>query len=168
MKITVLSLIILLFVNGCTLIPCDWKSDLDTVTVAPEDIDLVGTYRPDERTLKRFEGFTKNSKIVLHTDSLYTFEDLPKVTFGGMAYSYKDKTVNGGGKWRSYPSSGTAELLVSVDFGEQSSTEDYDYGTSWSIYKKEGQYAIAIIVSDPDECSAIRFIKENKLLVKTE
>ena len=150
-----------LILSGCTLIPCEWDSDLDLVKSNPNVSELVGTYYPDDKTKERIKGFTGSSKMTLTEDNKFVFESFPEGAFDFDAYYQKNiNTVNGFGKWRPYFSKGTAELSVSVDYGKPNSNDKFNFGTSYRIYKKDGQFVIFIMVGDPDECSAVRLIQK--------
>lgn len=146
---------------ACTLVPCSAYSDLETVDYKPQDIELVGEYTPDKETIDNIAGFSTSSRIILTKDNKFSIENFPESTFDfDSFYSGPNKNESAIGKWSAYYSDYTADLSVSVDYGERNENGKYDFGTSWKIFKKDNKYTICITVGDPDECAVIRLVKK--------
>lgn len=146
---------------SCTLIPCESYTDLDTVDYKPNDSDLVGEYKPDQQTIDNINGFSNSSIMTLTSDKKFSIKNFPESTFEFDAYyAGVNANINAIGKWGAYYSDYTADLSVSVDYGEKNEDGKFDFGTSWKIFKKGNKYTICIMVGDPDECAVIRLIKK--------
>jgi hypothetical protein len=157
----ILNIAIVIVLSGCSLIPCNSNSELDSLNAKPKDDELVGTYLPDRRTLLDIPGIQTNSKMILTKDHKFVFENIPKSTFHTEAfYNESYDLVNGIGEWQSDFTEYTAELFVKVDEEELNSEGKFDFATSWKIYKYGKKHVIFIIVGDPDECAAIRLIQK--------
>jgi len=151
----------LITLYSCTLIPCESYSDLDTVEYKPSDSELVGEYKPDQQTIDNISGFSKNSIMTLSIDKKFTMKNFPESTFDLDAYyGGVNANVNAIGEWGAFYSDYTADLSVSVDYGDRNENDKFDFGTSWKILKKGNKYAICIIVGDPDECAVIKLVKK--------
>ena len=151
--------LILSAISSCTLIPCGWDSDLDTVEEKPKAEFLIGNYTLDERTINYIQGYenAQNAELSLKPNGTFNMRKIPKGTFDFMGY-YKsmDISVDASGTWKTSFDKGTAELNVKVEF-DSTKTDLADFWTSWRIYEKDNKPVIFIMVGDPDECAAARF-----------
>lgn len=150
--------VFLITISSCTLIPCGWDSDLDSIKEKPTSEFLIGKYKFDERT-KRIQGFenSQNAELNIKSDGTFEIKNIPKRALDFNA-SYMDKSIDVSGEWRASYREGTAQLGVLVMF-DSTKTDLNDFYTSWRIYKKDQKAVIFIMVGDPDECSAARFEK---------
>lgn len=150
--------VFLITISSCTLIPCGWDSDLDSIKEKPTSEFLIGKYKFDERT-KRIQGFenSQNAELNIKSDGTFEINNIPKRALDFNA-SYMDKGIDVSGEWRTSYREGTAQLGVLVMF-DSTKTDLNDFYTSWRIYKKDQKAVIFIMVGDPDECSAARFEK---------
>ena len=159
-----LYLLILLTISSCTLIPCGWDSDLNTIEEKPQVEFLIGKYKLDDRTLKYIQGYqnAQNAELNIKPDSTFEMRKVPKGTLDFMGY-YKsmDINVDASGTWKTSFDKGTAELIVNIEF-DSTKTDLTDFWTTWRIYEKDEKPVIFIMIGDPDECAAARFeiIKE--------
>ncbi len=152
--------VFLITISSCTLNPCGWDSDLDSIKEKPTSEFLIGKYKFDERT-KRIQGFenSQNAELNIKSDGTFEMKNIPKGTLDFMSY-YDSMNVNidANGKWKVIYHKGAAELSVKVMF-DSTKTDLNNFYTSWKIYKKDKKAVILIMVGDIDECSAARFEK---------
>jgi len=156
---TVIYLIIILLLSSCYLIPCGWDSDLQTVKGQTSTKSLVGTYRLDQISKQTIPNYNKldNSEIVLQENGKLTYRNVPVSTFDfEKYYENNNQLTNGTGQWSVDNNVGNEELFVTLDNTELLNA----YSTSFRLYKKDNKYVIFIIMGDPDECLAARFVKE--------
>jgi hypothetical protein len=120
---------------------------------------LVGAYRFDEISKQTIPGYENldNSEIVLQENGKLTYRNVPISTFDfEKFYNNNNQLINGNGQWSINNNEGKEDLFVTLDSTELLNA----YSTSFRLYKKENKYVIFIIVGDPDECVAARFVKE--------
>ena len=156
---TIVYLFIIVLSYSCHVIPCGWDSDLQPVKGQPSMKSLIGIYRPDKMTKQSVSEYEKldSSEIVLQEEGKLIFKNIPISTIDIEKYSdNNNQLINGTGKWTVRNDEGEAEIFVTLNYAGSSS----GFLTSYSLYKKEDKYVIFIIIGDPDECSAARFIKE--------
>ncbi|MDY0089432.1 MAG: hypothetical protein RBR78_03605 [Flavobacteriaceae bacterium] len=153
-----ISCVFLITISSCTLIPCGWDSDLDSVKEKPTNEFLIGKYQFDERT-KHIQGFenSQNAELNIKSDGTFEINNIPKRALDFNA-SYMDKSIDVNGEWKANYYKEKALLNVKFMF-DSTKTDLNDFYTSWRIYKKDQKAVIFIMVGDPDECSAARFEK---------
>lgn len=156
--------LVLSAISSCTLIPCGWDSDLDSVEEKPQTEFLIGKYKLDERTLKYIQGYENahSAELNIKPDGTFEMRKIPQGTFDFMGYyNSMDINVDASGTWKTSFDKGIAELNVKVEF-DNTKTDLPDFWTSWRIYEKDEKPVIFIMVGDPDECAVARFerIKE--------
>ena len=156
---TIICLFIVFLFSGCYIIPCGWDSDLQTIKGQASTNDLIGIYKLDERSKQVISGYEKidNSEINLQENGRLIYKNILIGTFNSERfYNNDNKLVKGTGKWSLDKNDAKEELFVALD-----SSESFNgYSTSFRLYKKKDKYVIFIIVGDPDECLAARFIKQ--------
>jgi len=156
---TIVCLFIVFLFSSCYIIPCGWDSDLQTIKGQISINDLVEIYKLDERSKQVIPGYEKidNSEITLEKNGKLTYKNILIGTFDFEKFKNKsNKIINGTGEWSVDKNDGKEEFLVTLD-----STELFNgYSTSYRLYKKKDKYVIFIIVGDPDECLAARFIEQ--------
>ena len=148
----------ILFFSSCYLIPCNLDSGLDELNIKQEDDFFIGEYVV-ERVINNSYNFKinkssikikKNGILEMNNVSIQLFDLRP------------DKEINVNGTWKSVylkeKSDDRYFLSLSLKFDEKDNIEDYV--TSWKMYIKRDKPVILIKIGDPDNCSAIRFIKE--------
>ena len=153
MKISKLSfpigIILLLF--SCNYLPCGWDSDLQILKQAPLINELVGVYKPDSITKQNISGF-RLAEFVLDSNGNLVFKNIP---IGALDIERQNdqSPMNGVGRW---DVNSNAQISVNLKF------EGHEAGfrTSYRLYNKNGRKVIFMIIGDPDECSAARFVQE--------
>lgn len=142
----------LILFNNCHLIPCTLDSGLTPLIEKQKDDFFIGEY-----TVEKFVNGDSNIDIndlsikidknmVLEINNIHGYIlDLrlnKKINVKAILKPMKEKNL----------------LSVHYKFEKKDSLEDYI--TSWKAYKKNNKPVLLINIGDPDECSAIRFIKK--------
>lgn len=156
--------IILTLITNCTLIPCDWDSDLNLVEKKPQDKFIIGKYKLDKRTLKKIKGYenSQNTELIINTDGTFEVKNTPKGIMHFMRFENSDEiNTTSTGEWKSSYNKGTAQLHVSIKC-DTTNTGVTGFGALWRIYEKNNKAVIFIMVDNPDECTAVRFEKDKK------
>lgn len=150
---------LLLLASSCNYLPCGWDDDLSQVSTIPIEQTIIGQYIPDEITKEIIPGYKISpAQIILENDGIMKFQNIPGSTFDfEKYYSNNHEPISGSGNWQVDNKENKIELDVKLKFQPNTLS---NYGTSYRLYKKNGKYVIFIIVGDPDECSAARFIQQ--------
>jgi hypothetical protein len=147
---------ILLLITSCTLIPCTSDSGLDYVNENPKPNFLIGTYKLDEWTLSKTQGYSnsQNSRLKVYSNGLFELINIPKGTIDiNTLYYSEGEDIDANGTWKTRFKEGeTAQF--SVNFSSLSMV--------WKIYEQDEKAVILIRVGDPDNCAAVRFIKTSE------
>jgi hypothetical protein len=144
--------------SSCNYSPCGWDDDLSSLSAVPIDQTLVGIYKPDEITTM-IPGYKEvAAQITLEKGGILKIQNIPGSTLDSERnYSNKHEPISVYGKWTVEKKEKQIELSVSLNFEPNTSGS---HGTSFRLYRKKGKHVIFIIVGDPDECAAARFIQQ--------
>ena len=153
---------ILLSICSCTLIPCISDAGLNYVKENPKPDFIVGTYKFDDWTLNKTQGFrnSQDARLIINENGTFELINIPKGTIDINTLYYSDsKRINARGTWRTYFREGeTAKIFMNFKFNlTKVNIEDFE--TTWGIYEEDGRAVVFISVGDPDECAAVRFLK---------
>ena len=158
---TLYLLFILITISSCTLIPCSSYSGLKYVKENPKTDFLVGTYKIDDWTLDKTQGYenSQDARLIINSDGTFQMVNIHRGTIDFRTpYEFDRIKMNANGEWKTYSDKRSAEFSVNFKF-EPSKTDLRNFGTTWGIYEKDKKAVIFIRVGDPDECSSVRFIK---------
>ncbi|WP_148044305.1 hypothetical protein [Sinomicrobium pectinilyticum] len=158
-----LAVIGFLLTSCSRILPCNLSSGLTVLEDKPEPEFLVGKYVPDSKTIEWFKTYKdmKHPSMNIKLNGVYEIKDIPAGILDLDAFYYEDKTkkIDVRGKWKAVTHEKATFFSVNVDFNKDQINAE-DYGTSWQIFSKGEKAVIIIPVGDPDECRAVRFIKE--------
>ncbi|WP_299110207.1 hypothetical protein [uncultured Tenacibaculum sp.] len=143
----------LILFNACYLIPCELDSGLIRLNKKQNDDFFIGEYYVESFIGNSYNLNTENTYIKV-SNQLIEIYNIPSRVFNFNL----NREINAKANWKQVPFKENLFLSVDLIFEKQDSLENY--GTSWEVYKKNGKPVILIKVGDPDECSAIRFIKK--------
>ncbi len=157
MRIGVVVIFLLAF-SICVIVSCGWKSGLDEITYKPTVQELSGIYKPDRYTRELLgKGFTEGAEIRLEKNKILRFSNAPKSIFDFGAYYSADRfAVSGSGQWGIYLNE-HPEISVSL---EAENGAFKPFSTSYPLYKQGSKYVIFIMMGDPDEHAAARFVQQ--------
>ncbi|MDO6744414.1 hypothetical protein Q4553_07505 [Tenacibaculum soleae] len=139
--------------TNCYLIPCNLDSGLDEFKANQKDEFFVGEYMVEKFINNGYNIDTGNLSLKINEDKTIEIKNIPKYILNLIE---SEEKINISGKWE-------------TNYLEESKKENYflvvsfKYNKSrkaWKLYKKNNKPVILIEVGDPDECSAIRFIKK--------
>lgn len=140
-------------ISSCYLIPCNLDSGLNEFKEEQNDDFFIGEYYVESFIGNSYNLNTENTYIKV-SNQLIEIYNIPSRVFNFNL----NREINAKANWKQVPFKENLFLSVNLIFEKQDSLENY--GTSWEVYKKNGKPVILIKVGDPDECSAIRFIKK--------
>jgi hypothetical protein len=150
-------LIFALFFSSCYLTPCNLDSGLDELNIKKEDRFFVGEYVVEKSINNQFK--TDNTIIKLKKDGIIEMNNMPIETFDFMKTGEK---VNVKGTWKQNFIEDRKEdryyLPTNLEFDNNSDIRVVL--RTIKIYTKNNKPVLFIEFGDPDECTAIRFIKK--------
>jgi len=144
-----------LFLSSCYW-PCNFDSGLDQFEKKQKDSFFIGEYVVEKSINNRF----KTDKIVIKLNKNGTLEmnNMPTDIFYGKT---NHKEINVKGTWRLNFMEDRLEdryfLALHLKFDEKYNIEEF--GTSWGIYIKNNKPLFLMSFGDPDNCTALMFIK---------
>ena len=152
-KIGLLCFMLVLF--NCYLIPCNFESNTEEIEDKKEAFFFAGKYIFEES----FNNFYDNSKaeITLMKNGELEISNMSSKVF----YPYnKEQIISAKGRWKLVyiDSRNEHRLSLSLKFQKVNSIEDL--GLSTKLYLKKTNPIVLFKIGDPDECKAVRFVKE--------
>ncbi|RNL83706.1 hypothetical protein ED312_14575 [Sinomicrobium pectinilyticum] len=148
--------------NCSRIIPCNLNSGLDAISHNPKPEFLIGKYKLDAKTIKTVKEYKniKDGYLIIKSDGTFEMKNIPEGTFDFDAYyDGKIEGIDVRGSWKSTAHDESAHLVMDINFNKEQ-TDLKGYLASWQIYVKDEKAVILIPIGDPDECMAVRFLKE--------
>ena len=140
------------------MIPCDFEDGLLEIENTKNESFFVGKYITERSFHNNFDN-TK-TEIILNKNGDLEINKISSKTF--KPYTGKEKIISVGGKWRLVyvESRDSYRLSLSLKFEKKDSFQNQI--TSGKFHLKDGEPVFIIEIGDPDECRAVRFIKQNE------
>lgn len=154
-KLFVFGITALLF-SGCYFIPCNFEDGLVKIENKKDESFFIGKYILDESIHNKYD-YSKAS-IILKKNGILEVYNISSKTF--YPYRMKEQVISAKGNWRLIyvKSREDYRLSLSIKFQKVDSMENL--GLSNKLYLKNKKPVILFEIGDPDECKAVRFIKE--------
>ncbi|MDG2194102.1 MAG: hypothetical protein P8K77_04490 [Polaribacter sp.] len=148
---------LILFFSSCYLIPCNFDSGLDELNKKQKDSFFIGEYVVEKSINNNFK--TDKSIIKLKRDGTIEMNNMPIDIFDFMK---PDKEINVKGTWKQNFIEDRLEdryyLPTDLEFDKK---DDIKGGLrTIKIYTKNNKPVLLIKFGDPDNCSALHFIKK--------
>lgn len=132
-------------------------SGLSDVTWRLNNNDISGYYKVDRVINNNYDS--QNTEMLLKTDGTFYIRNISSSVF---TYSRRfEKKITLTGNWE-LVSLHENKYYLSMDQYFDPEHEIMNRGASYKIMIKDKIPVIVLKYGDPDECSAIRFIKKNK------
>ncbi|RNL83709.1 hypothetical protein ED312_14590 [Sinomicrobium pectinilyticum] len=150
------------FLTNCArFTPCRLDSKFTPVKDRPEQEFLIGHYITDAATLEMIKGY-EGGYLNINPDGSIEIRNIPISVFDIKSYAAgQTKGVDFTGTWKSGIHKESAHLFADISFDKKPTIlNDKGYLVTWQILSKDGKAVIIIPLGDPDECRAVRFIKE--------
>jgi hypothetical protein len=150
-------LISILFFSSCYLIPCNLDSGLDELNIEQEDNFFIGEYIVEKSINNSFK--TNDIIIKLKKDGFIEMNNMPIEIFNFMKTGEK---VSLKGTWRqNFIKDRQVDryyLPTDLEFVKKRDTKASIM--TMKIYTKNNKPVLFLEFGDPDNCTAIRFIKK--------
>ncbi len=145
------------FLTGCNYIPCSSSSDLSTVTEAPVNTSVAGGYEPDSFTKQDYKEYADSTEafLILSEDGTIFLNNFPRNTFDHVKESDSAK-INGSGTWAFEKGKETINIKTSLSFKQPGIPQPLPF----QLYKKGDKFYILIPFGDPDNCKAVRLVRQ--------
>lgn len=150
-------LLTIIFFYSCNYIPCSSSSDLSTVKEAPETTSIAGGYEPDSFTKQDYKEYADSTEafLILSEDHTIFLNNFPAKTFNHSSDSGSAK-ISGSGTWAFEKGKETINIKTSLTFKERGIPQPPPF----HLYKKGSKYYILIQFGDPDNCNAVRLVRQ--------
>lgn len=157
-KINLFKIIFCLFsltlFNNCHLIPCTLDSGLTPLIGKQKDDFFKGEYMVDQFVNNSYNINIDNLTMKIDKNSILEINNI----HGHILNLRLNKKINVKAIWKPMFFKEKSLLTIHYKFAKKDSIENYL--TSWKVYKKNNKPVLLINIGDPDECTAIRFIKK--------
>ncbi len=149
----------IIFFSNCYLIPCNLDSGLNELNIKQEDDFFIGEYVVENVINNSYNFKINNTIIKLNRDGTIEMKNMPIKVFD---LKRIDKEINVKGTWRQNFIEDRREdryyMPTNLEFDN-----NFDIRVvlrTIKIYTKNNKPVLFIEFGDPDECTAIRFIKK--------
>jgi hypothetical protein len=144
-------------VSKPNLAPSRSNQNFTTVTVKPVDDELLGLYKPDATTIKKFSRYNikDTSTFLLNKGGLLEYRQIPISILNFTEERKNNNTrLNGSGEWR-VTDKGYIELQLSFKLDENNTLN-----TDMVLSKQFDKYIIYYYLGDPNKDSVAVFIQQ--------